>query len=325
MKKNKILITGAAGFIGSHLTEKFIQQGYKVVAFDQYNSLGSRGWLEDSKYKNQIEFVLGDIREYGSVYNAMKDCYAAIHLAALIGIPYSYKSPLAYVRTNVEGTYNLLESAKNLNIKKILITSTSETFGTGKIIPMNEEHPINAQSPYAASKIAADQLALSYHKSFKLPVTIIKPFNTYGPRQSARELIPSIIIQCLNKNKKIKIGNLKPTRDLTYVGDTCNAFLEIFKTNLPGEIINIGNNNEISVKELCDKIFMNFSTKIIISQDKRRIRPNKSEVNRLICDNKKILSLTKWKPKTNLENGIKMTIKWLKNNKKNYKSNLYNV
>ena len=244
----KVLITGATGFIGSHLVELFVEQGFQVVAFDRYNPNNHWGWLENSKYKNEIEVILGDVRDYDSISKAIKGCSAVLHLAALIGIPYSYVSPLAYIRTNVEGSYNVLEAAKNLELDQVLITSTSETYGTAQYVPIDEKHPLVGQSPYAATKIAADQLALSYHRSFGLPVKIVRPFNTFGPRQSARAVIPTIISQGLNGSKNLKLGNLEPTRDLTYVKDTCSAFLEIYESEIFfGKATNVGMNTEISI------------------------------------------------------------------------------
>ena len=227
---SKILITGATGFIGSHLTEFCVEQGFNVVAYDRYNPNNHWGWLENSEYKNDIEFILGDIRDYDSVSKAMIGCASVFHLAALIGIPYSYISPLAYVRTNIEGTYNILEAAKKQSLEQILITSTSETYGTAQYSPIDENHPLVGQSPYSASKIAADQLAISYHLSFNLPIKIVRPFNTYGPRQSTRAIIPTIISQALSQKNEIKLGNLDPKRALTYVKDTCLGFIEIYKS-----------------------------------------------------------------------------------------------
>ena len=229
--KTKVLITGATGFIGSHLCEMAIKKGFKVVAFDRYNSNNDLGSLKNSKYLKDMEIILGDIRDYDSVYKSMKNCKIVFHLAALIGIPYSYFSPLAYLKTNVEGTYNVLESAKNLNLRKIIVTSTSEVYSSAQYLPIDEKHPLNAQSPYAASKTAADQLSLSYYKSFNLPITILRPFNTYGPRQSERAVIPRIITQCLSKkNKNLTLGNIKPTRDFNYVSDICESYFHILKT-----------------------------------------------------------------------------------------------
>ena len=322
----KILITGAAGFIGSHLTERCVQKKYPVRAFVHYNSLNNRGWLEHSPYKDQIETIAGDVRDYDSVYNAMKGCDSVFHLAALIGIPYSYISPLAYIRTNIEGTYNVLQAAKELQLKDILITSTSETYGTAQYIPMDENHPANAQSPYAASKVAADQLALSYHRSFGLPVKIIRPFNTYGPRQSARAIIPTFVTQVLNGEKTIKLGNLNPTRDFTFVEDTIEGFLAIMQSKkLFGEITNIGMNEEISVGELGQLIIQLCRKKIHIASDVQRIRPADSEVERLKCDNAKIKQATRWKPKYSLREGLKNTIDWIEKNSQVYKADIYNV
>ena len=324
----KILVTGAGGFIGSHLTELLVEQGYSVKAFVHYNSRNYWDWLEESKYKNEIEVVSGDIRDYDSVYSAMKNCGTVFHLAALIGIPYSYISPLAYIRTNIEGTYNVLQSAKELSVKNILITSTSETYGTAQYVPIDEKHPMIGQSPYSASKISADHLAISYYRSFGLPVKIVRPFNTYGPRQSARAIIPTIITQILDGERKIKLGNLNPTRDLTYVKDTANGFLEIAKSDkLYGEITNIGMNDEISVGELANLIIDLIGEKVEIIQDETRIRPDKSEVERLFCDNSKITDKTNWKPKYTLQMGLKETIDWFskKENLFRYKTDIYNI
>lgn len=322
---DKILITGATGFIGSHLVEMCVKNGYDVVAFDRYNPNNDWGWLENSKLKNNFEVVLGDIRDYDSISKAMSDCNVVFHLASLIGIPYSYVSPLAYIRTNIEGAYNVLEAAKNFNIDQTLITSTSEVYGTAQYTPINEKHPNVGQSPYSASKIAADQLATSYYRSFDLPVKIVRPFNTYGPRQSARAIIPTIISQCL-KNKNIILGSLSPTRDLTYVEDTCSGFIEIYKSSsLFGEVTNIGMNSEISMKDLAELITSHFGDNILIGRDKTRIRPQKSEVNQLVCNNEKLLKETKWKPSYNLNTGIAETINWFEKTKFLYKTEIYNV
>ena len=325
---DRILITGATGFIGSHLTEFLIKLGYNVVAFDRYNSNNDWGWLENSKYKNDCEVILGDIRDYDSVLNSMKGCNAVFHLAALIGIPYSYTSPLAYIRTNIEGTYNILESARQKQVEQVLVTSTSETYGTASYVPINEEHPLVGQSPYAASKIAADQLAISYFRSFKLPVKIVRPFNTYGPRQSARAIIPTIISQILNGKNEIELGSLKPTRDLTFVKDTCLGFEEIYKTDtLYGEITNIGMKEEISIKNLAKLIASIMNVQLSIKSINQRIRPENSEVERLYCDNTKLLKHTLWKPRYNLEKGISEVIEWMKipENLNYFKPEKYNV
>tara|TARA_B100000787_G_C16164679_1_gene283223 strand:- start:335 stop:1312 length:978 start_codon:yes stop_codon:yes gene_type:complete len=316
----KIFITGATGFIGSHLCEMSVKKGYKVVGFDRYNSNNSYGWLKKSKYLKKIDLILGDIRDYDSVYKSMQGCDKVFHLAALIGIPYSYVSPLAYIKTNIEGTYNILESAKNLKLKNIIVTSTSEVYGSAKYLPIDEEHPLNAQSPYAASKISADQLSLSYYKSFNLPVKIIRPFNTFGPRQSSRAVIPRIIIQCLNiKNKKLILGSLKPTRDFNFVEDTCEAYFDILKNKkMIGKTINVGSNTNISIENIAKKIMHLTGRKLTFIKNKKIIRPKLSEVDNLQCDNKKIKNLTNWKPRTKLDNGLKKTIKWIKDNYSEY-------
>jgi len=322
----KVFITGATGFIGSHLVELCVEHGFDVVAFDRYNPNNHWGWLENSKYKKDFNVILGDIRDYDSVSKAMAGCGAIFHLAALIGIPYSYTSPLAYVRTNVEGTYNILEAAKNLGLEQVLVTSTSETYGTAQYTPIDENHPLVGQSPYSASKIAADQLAISYHRSFDLPVKIVRPFNTYGPRQSARAIIPTVISQILDGAEDIKVGNLLPTRDLTFVKDTAIGFLSIFETNnLIGEITNIGMKKEISIGDLIEKIADNMGVSVNVIKDDNRMRPGKSEVDRLLCDNTKLTTDTNWKPKNDLDSGLKATIKWMRNNIHYYKSNEYNV
>lgn len=321
------MVTGSSGFIGSHLTEYLVEKGYEVVAFDRYNSNNHYGWLEQSKYKKKIKFILGDIRDFDSVNKAMQGCDGVMHLAALIGIPYSYISPTAYIKTNVEGTLNVLESAKNLKLKQVIITSTSEVYGTAMKKKLSEKDELKAQSPYAASKIAADQLSLSYYRSFGLPIKIIRPFNTFGPRQSARAVIPTIITQAIT-NKKIKIGNLNVTRDFLFVEDLCSAYEKILKSNkLFGEVVNVGVNSEISIKNLIVKISKILKIKLISVVEKQRIRPKKSEVNRLNCDNEKLKKLTNWKPKYKVDEGLVKMIEWIKkdNNIKNYKSDKYNI
>ncbi len=322
----KVLVTGATGFIGSHLVEMLVDKGYEVVAFDRYNPTNNWGWLENSKYKKDFEIYLGDIRDYDSVYKSITGCNSVFHLAALVGIPYSYISPKAYIETNITGTYNILQASKEVGLNEILITSTSETYGTAQYVPIDEKHPIIGQSPYSASKIAADQLSISFYKSFGMPIKIVRPFNTYGPRQSARAIIPSVISQILNGKKSIKLGNLKPTRDLTYVKDTCSGFYELFKAkDNYGEIINIGMNQEISISELVNKIASLMNVEINVQHDNKRVRPNASEVERLICDNSKILAKTNWKPLYNLETGLLETVNWLKRNIDTYKPEIYNV
>lgn len=322
----KILVTGAGGFIGSHLTERLVELGYKVKAYTRYNSTNNWGWLEPSEYKKEIEVVAGDIRDYDSVYNAIKGCSTVFHLAALIGIPYSYVSPLAYIKTNIEGTYNVLQAARELGLENILITSTSETYGTAQYVPIDEKHPLVGQSPYSATKIAADQMSVSYYLSFNLPVKIIRPFNTFGPRQSARAIIPTVISQILSGNKILKVGNLSPTRDLTFVKDTVEGFIEIFKSEkLFGEVTNIGMNKEIAMEELIHLISNLTGKQAEIQSDSARKRPDNSEVERLCCDNSKILANTNWKPKYTLKSGLSETIKWIEPHLKSYKSEIYNV
>lgn len=322
----KVLITGAGGFIGSHLTEACVKAGMKVRAFVRYNSKNQWGWLESCSVKDKIEVISGDIRDYDSVFAAMKGCDGVFHLAALIGIPYSYVSPLAYIRTNVEGTYNVLQSAKELGLKDILVTSTSETYGTAQQVPISELHPLVGQSPYSASKISADQLAISYHRSFGLPVKIVRPFNTYGPRQSARAIIPTIITQLLAGKKIIHLGNTSPTRDLSYVEDTAQGFLAIQKSKkLEGEVTNIGNGSEISVGDLAKKIGDLMKIKFQIKEEKQRIRPENSEVERLLCDVSKLRKNTNWKPVFSLDQGLLETIAFLKKNQSLYKPDIYNI
>jgi len=321
-----ILVTGACGFIGSNLVEHLLEKGFNVKAFAHYNSNNSWGWLENINHKSDIDIISGDIRDYDSVSKAMVGCDSVFHLAALIGIPYSYLSPLAYIRTNIEGTYNVLESAKINEIDQLLITSTSETYGTAQYVPIDEKHPLVGQSPYSASKIAADQLAISYFRSFDLPVKIVRPFNTYGPRQSARAIIPTIIIEILSGKKEIQLGNITPTRDLTYVKDTCQGFIEIYNSDsLFGEVTNIGMNTEISIENLFDLIAKIMGKQVSHTVSEERMRPNKSEVDRLVCDNSKIMMQTNWHPKFELKYGLMETIEWVTNNYNNYKSGIYNV
>jgi len=322
----KILITGATGFVGSHLTELCVKKGFEVVAFDRYNPNYNLGWLEKSKYKKDINFVFGDIRDYDSILKTMKGCKIVFHLAALIGIPYSYTSPLAYIKTNIEGTYNILESSKHLDIEQTVITSTSEVYGSAKYVPIDEKHSLTAQSPYSASKISADHLALSYWNSFKLPIKIIRPFNIYGPRQSSRAVIPSIIIQALNNKDEIKLGNIEPSRDFTYVTDTCDAFLTILKIKKSfGSILNVGSNNEYTIENIAKKILKILNSKAKLKKEKRRIRTQKSEVVRLVCDNNQITKHSNWKPKISIEAGLDRTINWFKENKDFFKHKIYHV
>lgn len=322
----KVLITGAGGFIGSHLTELLAAESYDVKAFIHYNSNNNWGWLEQSKVIKEIEIISGDVRDYDFVYSALNGCDAVFHLAALIGIPYSYISPLAYIRTNIEGTYNVLEAARQLEVENVLVTSTSETYGTAQYVPIDEKHPAVGQSPYSATKIGADQLSMSYFRSFGTPVKIVRPFNTFGPRQSARAIIPSIITQILSGKKEIKLGNLTPTRDLTYVKDTVQGFLDIYKSNTCiGKTVNIGMKKEISIKELVNLISETMGAEITVQEEPQRVRPDNSEVQRLVCDNTLIKTLTKWAPKYSLKEGIIETIEFIKSNFNVYKSDIYNI
>jgi NAD dependent epimerase/dehydratase len=322
----KVLVTGSEGFIGSHLTEQLVEQGHDVKAFVRYNFNNNWGWLENSKYKKNIEVYTGDIRDYDSVYDSMKNVDVVFHLAALIGIPYSYVSPLAYVKTNTEGTYNVLEAGRKLNLKRIIHTSTSEIYGTAQYVPIDEKHPYNPQSPYAASKAGADHMALSYFRSFETPVTVIRPFNTYGPRQSARAIIPTIISQILAGKKQIKLGNLTPTRDLNYVKDTANGFITLgMHEKTIGDVFNLGTGKEISIGDLVQKIIKLTGKEVEIVQDQQRLRPSKSEVERLLSNPDKAKKLTGWEPKYTLDEGLNETIEWIKDNLHHFKTDIYNV
>jgi len=328
--KKKVLVTGADGFIGSHLTEKLLEKGYDVRAFSYYNSFNSWGWLDTlSKEKlKEIDVFTGDIRDPNGVKEAMKGIDEVFHLAALIAIPFSYHSPDSYVDTNIKGTLNVLQAARDLDTSRILITSTSEVYGTAKYVPIDELHPYQGQSPYSATKIGADRLAESFYRSFNMPISIVRPFNTYGPRQSARAVIPTIITQLLAGEKEIKLGALSPTRDFNYVIDTVTGFIEIAESNKAiGEEINIATEREVSIGELAKELIRQINPEARIICDEERIRPDKSEVNRLLGSNKKIKELTNWNPKYTLEEGIKETIEWFKvrENLNGYKSNIYNI
>lgn len=329
-----ILVTGACGFIGSHLVERLVKKGHNVKAFTFYNPRGLNGWLDtlDKNITKEVKIISGDIRDHDFLINHSKKIDAILHLAALIGIPYSYHAPKSYIETNVIGTYNVLNASKINNISKTIITSTSEVYGTAQSIPISENHPLNAQSPYAASKTGSDQLALSFYKSFKLPVTIIRPFNTFGPRQSTRAIIPTIITQVLNNNQSIKLGNLSPTRDFTFVEDTADGFIMALKSNkIAGETINIGNNFEISIKEIIKIMQKEFGYNFKVVLDKKRVREKKSEVFRLIANNAKAKKLLNWKPRhagiNGFKLGLKKTIEWFKNpkNLKDYNSKSYSI
>lgn len=324
----KVLVTGADGFIGSHLTETLVKKGYAVKAFVYYNSFNSNGWLDtiDPKIKNEIEFFAGDIRDPNGVREAMKNCSTVFHLAALIAIPFSYHSPDSYVDTNVKGTLNVLQAARLLETERVLVTSTSEVYGTALYVPIDEKHPYQGQSPYSATKIGADRLAESFYRSFDTPVTIVRPFNTYGPRQSARAIIPTIITQLLSGSDKIQLGALTPTRDLNFVLDTANGFIAIANSDRTiGEEINIATQSEISMGDLARKLIERINPKAEIVCDERRLRPEKSEVNRLLGANEKIRRLTDWEPEYTIEMGLEITIDWLRKNLGRYNPNEYNL
>ena len=330
LKSKTVLVTGSDGFIGSHLTEELLRMGCKVRAFAYYNSFGSWGWL-DHLAKDQldsIEVVTGDIRDRGSVTKAMEGIDVVFHLAALIGIPYSYDSPESYVGTNISGTLNVLEEARRLGTERIIVTSTSEVYGTAQYVPIDEKHPFQGQSPYSATKIGADRMAESYFRSFDLPVTIARPFNTYGPRQSARAIIPTIISQLCNGSDEISLGSLSPTRDLVYVKDTARGFISMAENeNTIGEEINIATQDEISIGDLAQKLITAIRPSATIVTDNQRLRPAKSEVERLLGCNEKIKSLTGWEPEWDLDRGLAATIEWFKEpaNLAAYKSDIYNV
>lgn len=334
MNNKKILITGADGFIGSHLTEELVRRGYDVRAFVLYNSFNSWGWLDHSskEVKDNLEVFTGDIRDPHGVKTAMKGCDVVLHLAALIAIPYSYHSPDTYVDTNIKGTLNIVQAARELGIQKVIHTSTSEVYGTAQFVPITEEHPLQGQSPYSASKIGADQMALSFYTSFATPVAIIRPFNTYGPRQSARAVIPTIITQILRGQRKIKLGSVTPTRDFNYVKDTVNGFIAITEAaNSTGQVINIGSNYEISIGETVQLIAEVMGVEIEIETDGQRLRPEKSEVERLWADNTKAKKLLGWEPvyggRDGFKRGIQETVEWFSNQEhlKNYKADVYNI
>lgn len=326
----KVLVTGADGFIGSHLVEHLLDCGYKVKAFCYYNSFNSYGWLDTfpPEKLSQIEIFTGDIRDPNGVRVAMEGCDWVFHLAALIAIPYSYHSPNSYVDTNINGTLNILQAAKMLGTERILVTSTSEVYGTAQYVPIDEKHPFQGQSPYSATKIGADRLAESFFRSFELPVTIVRPFNTFGPRQSARAIIPTIISQLLNDCQEIKLGDLTPTRDLLYVKDTVRGFESLARSEEAiGEEINIATQTEISIGQLADAIIQQVNPKAKIVQDPQRIRPKNSEVFRLYGSNQKIRKMTDWTPKYDLWAGVKETIEWFRveENLAGYKHNIYNI
>jgi len=328
------LITGADGFIGSHLTESLVRQGHSVRAFVLYNSFNSWGWLDHAPrdLRDNLDVFSGDIRDPHGVKEAMKGCDAVLHLAALVAIPYSYHSPDTYVDTNIKGTLNVVQAARELGVKKVVHTSTSEVYGTAKFVPITEEHPLQGQSPYSASKIGADQIAMSFYTSFNTPVSIIRPFNTYGPRQSARAVIPTVITQIAKGEHRIKLGALHPTRDFNYIKDTVQGFISIAESDRSiGEVINIGNNYEVSIDEVVRMIADVMGMDIEIITDQVRLRPDKSEVERLWADNRKAKELLGWRPdyagKDGLMRGLAETIEWFKDSRNLdcYKANIYNI
>jgi NAD dependent epimerase/dehydratase len=330
LSSKNVLVTGSDGFIGSHLTEELIDQGYNVRAFVYYNSFSSWGWLDnlDKEKLSKIEVVAGDIRDRGSVAKAMEGIDVVFHLAALIGIPYSYDSPESYVGTNITGTLNVLEEARRMGTERVIVTSTSEVYGTAQYVPIDEKHPFQGQSPYSATKIGGDRMAESYFRSFNVPVTIARPFNTYGPRQSARAIIPTIISQLCNGSDEISLGSLSPTRDLVYVKDTARGFISLAENdNTIGEEINIATQDEITIGDLAQKLISAIRPAATIISDEQRVRPEKSEVERLLGSNEKIKSLTGWVPEWSLDNGLEATIEWFKEpaNLAAYKSDIYNV
>lgn len=328
LKGKRVLVTGSEGFIGSHLTERLVELGADVTALVQYNSFNNWGWIDtfDKNVKDSIEVVTGDIREYDGMKRIIKGQDVVFHLAALIAIPYSYLSPMAYVRTNVEGTTNVLEACRDYDVQKVVHTSTSETYGTALYVPIDEKHPMQGQSPYSASKIGADKMAESFYKSFNTPIATLRPFNTYGPRQSARAVIPTIISQILAGKKEIKLGSLTPTRDFNYVKDTAEAFIKVAESDKTiGEVINAGSNYEITIGDTVKKIIDIIGTDVKILCDDERIRPEMSEVNRLWADNTKIKQLTDWTPNYSIDRGLEETVKWIKDNLQYFKTDIYNV
>lgn len=322
----KILVTGAGGFIGSHLCESLSEKGFKVRAMIRYNSRNSWGWLENLPCKKKIEIVSADVRNYDSVRRAVEGVELVFHLAALIGIPYSYQTPESYVDTNIKGTLNLLQAAIEFEVNKIICTSTSEVYGTAQYVPITEDHPVNPQSPYAASKAAADFMALAFYRSFGVPVSITRLFNTYGPRQSARAVIPTIITQVLSGFKHLKLGFVDSTRDFTFVEDAIDGLIKVAESKQGlGEVINIGSNNEIMIRDLVGLIAKLLGKKVSLVTENRRKRPVESEVRRLVADSSKAERILDWSSKYTFELGLQKTVKWFKDNLKYYKSDIYNV
>lgn len=330
MRNKKVLVTGADGFIGSHLVESLLKEGCRLKAFVYYNSFNSWGWLDtlQKEILKDIEVFTGDVRDPNGVREAVKDVDMVFHLAALIGIPFSYHSPDSYIDTNIKGTLNILQACRVYNVKKVIVTSTSEVYGTAQYVPIDEKHPFQGQSPYSASKIGADKIAESFYRSFGTPVIIARPFNTYGPRQSARAVIPTILTQLMSGRKEIQMGSLSPTRDLNFVSDVCSGFIALAKCDEAiGKEINIGSGTEISIGNLAKQLIEIVGVDAKIISDEKRKRPEKSEVERLLCDNTLIKRLTGWQPVVSLKEGLLKTIEWLKNkeNLSKYKWDIYNV
>jgi dTDP-glucose 4,6-dehydratase len=325
LKGKRVLVTGAGGFIGSHLVEALVESGAEVRAFVHYRGNGSWGWLDQSTHKTHFEVIAGDVTDRDSVANATKSASIVFHLAALIGIPYSYQAPISYMRANIEGTLNVLQAAREAGVERIIHTSTSEVYGTARFVPINEEHPLQGQSPYSASKIGADKLAEAFHLSFGLPVVTIRPFNAFGPRQSARAVIPTIMAQCLT-GESVKLGSLTPTRDFNYVSNTVDAFMKSAESRSAiGKTINVGSGNEIAIGDLVKKIGKLLGRKVRIERDRSRTRPPKSEVDRLLGDNSQARQILKWEPKVGLDEGLLMTADWIRENIKEYRTNEFTI
>lgn len=318
--KKRVLVTGAGGFIGSHLTERLVEEGAMVRALVHYNALGRWGWLDRSPHTKQIEIISGDVTDRDCIRQAVKNREIIFHLGALIAIPYSYQVPLSYVRTNTEGTINVLQCARDEGVERVIHTSTSEVYGTAQYVPIDERHPLKGQSPYAASKIGADKMAEAFHLSFKLPVVTVRPFNTFGPRQSTRAIIPTVIVQCL-LGDTIHLGNLHPTRDLNFVTNTVDGFLlAASEPSAVGQTINLGSGREISIGDLAGLIAQMVGKPIQIESEEQRLRPQDSEVERLLADNTLAQTILGWQPKVNLEEGLARTIAWIKDNLELYRN-----
>jgi len=324
-KGKKVLVTGAGGFIGSHLSERLVELGARTRAFVHYNALGSWGWLDESSRRKEIEVMAGDICDRDSVRRAMNGVDVVFHLAALIAIPYSYEAPESYVRTNVLGTLNVLQAAREVGVERIIHTSTSEVYGTATYVPIDEKHPLRGQSPYSASKIGADKMAEAFHLSFGLPVVTVRPFNTFGPRQSARAIVPTIVTQCL-KGLVVRLGNLRPSRDLTYVANTVEGFvLAAESKHVIGHTINLGSGREIVIRDLVKMIAGIVGKSVSIQTEEKRVRPENSEVDRLLADNTLARRLLRWKPAISLETGLELTVEWMRSHQERYRSGVYTI